>query len=81
MDRHGLDPYDEATFSHPVTLTMSKLHSLAQSRPWVDGQEGTEDYLLKDSDLLTGAALGLLKIRRNQKTKKLEPDNPEDEDY
>jgi hypothetical protein len=80
-DRHGLHPTDPATYDHPVTLGMAKLHSLAQSRPQVDGYAGTDDYLLNDNDLTTGAALGLLKIRRNNLTKKLEPDNPEDEDW
>lgn len=49
-------------------MGMAKLHSLAQGRSQVDGYTP-----LTDDDLTQGAALGLLKIRRNQKTRRLEP--------
>ncbi|AEL97759.1 ParB-like nuclease domain protein [Mycobacterium phage Dandelion] len=70
QDRHGLSPWDEGYYDHPITFGMAKLHSLAQARPQVDGH----DYDLSDDDLVSGAALGLLKIRRNQQTKRMEPD-------
>lgn len=66
LDRHGVSPYDEQI--HPACLAAAKLHSLAQGRPQVDGYEGTDDYLLTDDDKVQGAALGLLKIRRNHHT-------------
>lgn len=69
QDRHGLSPYAPEALDHPVSFGMAKLHSLAQSRPQVDGH----DYMLSDDDLTSGAALGLLKIRKNDRTKKLEP--------
>jgi ribosomal protein S18 acetylase RimI-like enzyme len=75
-DRHGLSPHDPASLDHPAALGMAKLHSLAQARPQVDGFGGTDDYLLNDDDLTTGAALGLLRIRKNQLTQKLEPALP-----
>ena len=77
-DRHGLEPwpangedvqeYLDHYFAHPATMGMAKLHSLAQGRSQVDGYTP-----LTDDDLTQGAALGLLKIRRNQKTRRLEP--------
>ena len=85
-DRHGLrtgprpgqnvQEYLDHYFTHPASLAAAKLHSLAQSRPQVDGREGTDDYMLTDDDLTQGAALGLLKLRRHQQTKKLEPFGP-----
>lgn len=74
QDRHGLSPYDPEGLDHPVAFGMAKLHSLAQSRPQVDAH----DYMLSDDDLTSGAALGLLKIRKNQRTKALEPVDPEE---
>jgi hypothetical protein len=72
--------YLDSYFGHPATFAAAKLHSLAQARPHVDGygpggerDNRFEDYLLSDDDLTQGAALGLLKIRRNNKTKQLEP--------
>ena len=87
-ERHGLrtsaengqdwQEYLDHYYSHPAALAAAKLHSLAQARPQVDGYENTDDYLLNDDDLTHGAALGLLKIRRDQKTKRLEPVDPEE---
>lgn len=74
QDHHGMSAYDgDAFYDHPITLGVAKLHSLAQSRPQVDGYDDTEHYMLNDNDLSTGASLGLLKIRRNRDTRRLEP--------
>ena len=62
-DQHGLSnnfQYQEdrdAYWDHPLVLQMSKIHAFAQ------GRENMEN--LTDSDLLEGAAMGLLKIRKN----------------
>jgi ribosomal protein S18 acetylase RimI-like enzyme len=82
-DRHGIpqsaqngQPIEEwldHKYNHPATLSMAKLHALAQSRTWMDGYQDTDHYDLQDSDLLQGAALGLLRLRRNNHTKALEP--------
>lgn len=80
-DRHGLNPYDDTDtyFSHPATIGAAKLHTMAQGKNFVDGTNGE----LHDDDLLQGAALGLLKIRRDQHNRLMPErlamsDNPDD---
>lgn len=67
-DRHGVSPHSshEAAqnfFNHPVVFALAKLHTLAQDRREIHGYGN-----LNDDELLTGAALGLLKIRKNNHT-------------
>lgn len=51
-------------YEHPATVAMAKLHSLAQGKNFFDDDPTGENF--SDDDVLQGAALGLLKIRRDQ---------------
>lgn len=67
-DRHGVSPYSgtgaaQKFFNHPVVFALAKLHSLAQDRRDIHGYG-----VMNDDDMLTGAALGLLKIRSQAHT-------------
>lgn len=51
-------------YEHPATVAMAKLHSLAQGKNFFDDDPSHQTF--SDDEVLQGAALGLLKIRRNQ---------------
>ena len=58
------EEWENHYYSHPATIGMAKLHSLAQGKNTFDGDPNWSTF--DDDDVLQGAALGLLQIRRDR---------------